>query len=560
MSRWQHARSAAVGGAVVVAVWAVIALTAPAQHPQEPAKLTFGNLPPALPNETEQFAPLVVPTGELQQAQLLQRVPGAPGQSPRPATNVQDPAYPVVTVRVRVPADALDGENIRYVLTVQNVSAADAHSVSLRNPLAPEAVEFVSAKPMPDDAKTDKQLIWNLGTLKAGKSQSVELTLRPKPGIKELKNLAYVRYEHGQAVTTKIGTPTVKVTKSAPKQAVRDEPYTVRVLVENQGKVPAEGVRVSENLPQSAEFEPITTGATRAPHNEGQQWRWDLGRMLPGERKIIEYRVTARGASEVFTLTNVTGSKLVADRPSEARTEVLVPGLEMKFTGPAGNEVVKPGESAKYEIVVRNTGTLPSTNIKVTGSIPVNCLPTSRTNGGTVYRDSVVWQVPRLEPKEAVSLRYAVKANTNGRWAFTARAADARGTRASQELMTTFQGTAALLWETHFTPLTVQVGKEGTFTVNVKNVGGEVAGKVRLMVDLPDNVDVTSSTPKGRTDNNTLQFEAESIPGNGERTYTLTFKGTKPDQALFKLRLTADCLGDRPMQTEKVVEIIGGAK
>ena len=43
-------------------------------------------------------------------------------------------------------------------------------------------------------------------------------------------------------------------------------------------------------------------------------------------------------------------------------------------------------------------------------------------------------------------------------------------------------------------------------------------------------------------------------------TYTLTFEGKKADQAWFTVRLAADCLGDRPMQTEKMVNVIGGPK
>src|SRR5205807_9640528 len=137
----------------------------------------------------------------------------------------------------------------------------------------------------------------------------------------------------GQSVTTKIAKPTVKIAKVAPKQTVRDESFTVRVLVENTGKVPAEGVRIVENLPTSAEFEAITAGAKKVPQAEGQQWLWEIAKLQPGERKVIEYRVTAREAKDVFTLTSVSGQRLVPDKPAEGRTQVLVPGLEVKLTG-----------------------------------------------------------------------------------------------------------------------------------------------------------------------------------------------------------------------------------
>lgn len=577
MSRWKQVRTACGGGAMVAAIWAVVALSAPAQNPlaplappaPPPAKLDFHMLGPAAPAKPDDNLPkLQIPSisdENVEQAQFKQPggVPVRPvaGATGRAGADVPDPPYPVVTIRVRVPADAAPGDDIKYVMTVRNSSTADAHSVTVRNPLATEVESVVKADPepdKPDPADKKRQLVWSLGTLKAGATRTIELTLRHKEGASELKNLAYVKFEHGQAVTTKIAKPTIKVTKTAPKQTVRDESFAVRLLIENAGKVPAENVRVVENLPQSAEFEAVTTGAKRVPQAEGQQWMWEIARLQPGERKVIDYRVTPREAKDVFTLTSVSGTKLVPDKPAEGRTQVLVPGLEVKLTGPTG--VVAAGENARYEIVVRNTGTLPNTNVRVTGTIPADCRPTMKTDGGQVYRDSIVWQLARLEPGEAQSFRFAVKASTTGRRVVVASASDARGLKGSQELATVFAGTAALVWETKFDPLTVQVGKQGTFTVKVKNNGGEVARAVRLEIEVPDAVSVVQVTPQTRVANNVVAFAAEEIAAYGEKTYTLTIQGAKADQAWFKVKLAADCLGDRPMTTEKMVNVIGGPK
>lgn len=561
MSRWKSVRAAVAGGALVVAVWAAVALVAPARQ-----TLTFPGVDDgrSAPQPREVIPPLDLSTitdPNVEPAQYKERVPGATASTRGAAgASVADPPSPVVTVRVRVPADALPGDDLKYLITVQNTSGGDAHSVSVRVPMPPEAdlvrSEPLSDKPGPGDKPN--QLVWSFGTLKGGASKQIELTLRPKPNVTELKTLAYVKFEHGEAVTTKIGKPTVKVSKTAPKQAVRDETYRIRVQVENTGKTPAEAVRVLENLPASAEVEPVTAGAKRVAHAEGQQWVWEFPKLQPGERKVIEYRVTAREARDVIATTGVVGQKIVPDKPAEARTEVLVPGLEVKLTGPTG--VVNAGESAKYEIVVRNTGTLPSTNLKVTGTIPADCKPTQKTDGGQLGRDSIVWQVPRLGPGEAQSFRYALKAGTTGRRQITASATDARGTRGGQEVATVFAGVAALTWETTFNPVTVAVGKQGVFTVKVKNSGGEVARNVRLEVKVPDAVSVVQTTPNIRIENNVLQFAPEEIKGNGETTYTITFEGKKTGEAYFVAELAADCLGDRPLDTQKMINVIGGAK
>jgi uncharacterized repeat protein (TIGR01451 family) len=539
-----------------VAACAVFALSAPAQPEPE-------LLPPLVipQNEPEPQLPVpgVIEDPELQPVQFTLPAGTTQGRT-LPSRTVADPPAPVVRIQVRIPADSPPGDDLKYVITVQNTSTAEAHGVTVRNPL-PDAVESaVKAEPEWDKSKsTPKELVWFFGTLGPGKSKTIELTLRPKNEAVEVKNLAYVRFEHGQAVTTKIHKPAVRVTKAAPKQTIQDETFTVRIAVDNTGKVPAENLRITENVPASAEFEPITKGAKRTQQQDGQQWVWEIPKLMPGERKVLEYRVTAREAKDVFALTNLSAGKGISDR-AEARTLVLVPGLSVKLVGPTANAPVGPGEAAKYEITVRNTGTLPSTNVRVTGTLPPDCKPTMKTEGGQLYRDAIQWVIPRLEPSEAQTFRFAVKATTTGRRVVVASVADARGQRAADELATVFQGTAALLWETEPKPVALAVGRQGTFTVKVRNQGGEAARNVRVEVELPDAVNLVQVTPNTRPNAGKLVFGPESVAAYGEATYTITYEAKQPAQAWFKLKMTADCLGERPMHTEKAVEITGGGR
>lgn len=535
-------------------------------------------------SEPELLPPLVVPQSEVlplppqlraeddgerdgdgvQPAQFL--APGQPGARPAvgqaapTSGTVPDPPAPVVRIRVRVPAHTPPGDDIKYTITVQNTSTAEAHAVTVRNPV-PDAIEaVVKAEPESDKAKsTPKVLYWSFGTLGPGKSKVIELTLKPRKDAAEVKNLAYVSFEHGEAVTTKINKPAVRVVKVAPKQTVQDESFLVRVAVDNTGKVAAENVRVVENVPTSAEVEPVTKGAKKTQQPDGQQWVWEIPKLMPGERKVLEYRITPREAKDVFALTSLSAGKGVTDR-AEARTLVLVPGLAVKLVGPAANAPVAPGEAAKYEITVRNTGTLPSSNVRVTGTLPADCKPTMKTEGGQLYRDAIQWVVPRLEPGEAQTFRFAVKATTTGRRVVVASVADARGQRAADELATVFQGTAALSWDTEPKPVALAVGRQGTFTVRVRNSGGEAARNVKVEVDLPDAVNLVQVTPNVQAKSGRLTFGPETIAAYGEAVYTITYEARQPAQAWFKLKMTADSLGDRPMQTEKAVEITGGGK
>jgi uncharacterized repeat protein (TIGR01451 family) len=549
--------------AVALVGWAV---SAAAQYP-EPRP--FPNVPstpigprfieteePPLvgPGRNDALPPLVVEDPNVEPAQFTRPasvVPGLTATAP-----VADPPPPVVRIQVRVPADSPPEDDIKYLITVTNASQAEAHQVVIRNPV-PDGCTPVRAEPQWDaKLSTANQLYWVVGTLKPGEKKTVELFLKPKPGAAEVRNLAYVRFEHGEAVTTRLNRPGLRVTKTAPKQSVRDEPFTVRVMVENTGRVPADAVRVVEDIDRGAEVETVTAGARRTRQDENQ-YVWEIPRLLPGERRVIEYRVTPRQAKESLTTTAVAAAKNIQEK-AESRTAVLVPGLHVKLTGPSG--VVGPGEAARYEITVRNTGTLPSTNLTVVGTIPADCKLTMKTEGGQIYRDQITWTLPRLEPGDAQSFRFAIRAGTTGNRAVAANVQDSRKTRASDKTETLFEGTAALRWDTIPNPAALAVGRQGTFTVKVRNGGGEAARNVRVEVELPAEVSLVQATPNVRPEGRVLKFAPEVIDPSRETVYTITYRAEQSAQAWFKVRMTADALGERPILTEKAVEITGGGK
>ena len=564
MSRRKFRTSAGVVAGMVTMVIAGAMMSAAAQDPvpHEPAPLPFPATTMPAAGE-EMLPPLIVPIEDpaVEPAQFTRpvRVPSPstlPPTGSMPARPVADPPAPLVRIQVRVPADSPPGDDIKYLIILSNVSQAEAHQVTVRNPITAGIAGVAKAEPMYDTKQSDpsKQLIWRFGTMKPGTSKTIELVLKPKPDAAEIKNLAYVSFEHGEAVTTRINKPAVKIAKSAPKQSVKDEPFTVRILVENTGKVAAEKVRIVETITQSAEVQAITTGSSRTKDGENQ-WQWEVGTLMPGQRRIIEYRVTPRQGGDTLATTNVSAEKDVLEK-AEARTAVLVPGLTVKLTGPQGP--ISATESAEYEITVRNTGTLPSTNVRVTGTIPADCKPTRKTEGGQLYRDSIVWMIPRLEPGAAQTFRLAIRAGTTGRRVVAATALDSRRQRASEETATLFQGVASLVWETIPDPAAIAVGRNGTFTVRVKNNGGEPARNVRVEIDLPPEVTLEQMTPVVRPSGSKVAFAAETVPAYGERTYTITFKGQKSGQAWFRATLHADSLGEQPLKTEKSVEITGG--
>ena len=152
----------------------------------------------------------------------------------------------------------------------------------------------------------------------------------------------------------------------------------------------------------------------------------------------------------------------------------------------------------------------------LTGTLPADCKPTKKTEGGQLFRDAIQWTVPKLEPGEAQTFRFEVKASTSGRRIVVASVADARGQRAADELATHFQGTAALVWESVPNPVALSVGKQGTFTVKVRNNGGEAARNVRVEVEMPVTVGVGAKRRQAVPDHAGNQA-ARSAPNRSPR-------------------------------------------
>ena len=167
-----------------------------------------------LPARTVQFIPQPPQTREppLAEPGRVNVVPAPqpaiqtpPGPLPisAPEVNREDPPTPVVAIRVRVPASAAAGQELEYHICIENLSAASAHHVIVRNPL-PANARFVRAKPEP--SAKEPELVWNLGTLEACGCREIVLVLSPT-GTGDIQDCARVQFEHGQCVTTRITRP-----------------------------------------------------------------------------------------------------------------------------------------------------------------------------------------------------------------------------------------------------------------------------------------------------------------------------------------------------------------
>jgi uncharacterized repeat protein (TIGR01451 family) len=201
--------------------------------------------------------------------------------TPQPGQQaVADPPTPVVRIQVRVPANVAPGKDIAYKITVTNTSSATAYRVKVRNPIPEGVARIVKYEPEVEkiplvptaQGAMPKELVWDLGKLPAGEKREIELVLQPMPNAKDIRNAAFVSFEHGQTVETHVDKPKLSVKKVAPKQTSQADPIPVRVEVANNGKVSIENVRLVEVVSKGFEFVADTDGSSSSTASRRKRW------------------------------------------------------------------------------------------------------------------------------------------------------------------------------------------------------------------------------------------------------------------------------------------------
>lgn len=473
---------------------------------------------------------------------LLWQVPQATPQ----AGWVVDPPTPVVSLRVRVPASSSPGAEIEYRICVENVSRAEAHHVTVRNPL-PANARFVRATPQPTTPAPE--LSWELGTLVPCACREIVLVLAPT-GTADITNCARVSFEHGQCVSTRIARGGgLSIRKSGPTQAALGEVLTFQIAVTNQGPGPLANVYVIAKL------------ADGLAHASGRNTlAWSLGTLQPGQGEQMQYQVTATKAGRPCNHAAVS-----ADGGAFAETErcvvvggqpAVAPGtLSLVKLGPAQRFINRP---ATYQITVTNTGTGALNNVIVTDFLPAGTNVVSVSDAGRQTGAQVQWLIGALPAGARRTVQVAIQAQQTGTMVNRATATADGGVNVQAEAKTVVEGATGLTFDIDVKDNPVDVGAQTTFIVNVLNQGMAPATKVQVALTLPENVQYLSAKgpTNARQEGRQVIFEPrDALQPRAETRYEVNVKALREGEAKVRAELRAEQLGDKPVIREQSMTI-----
>lgn len=511
--------------------------------PGQPRKLPPLEVSTTAPSQDPGLPAAVIPA---------QFVAPAPATNPTPTSTVlyPEPPTPVVRISVKGMDTAPSGQELTFKLIVTNTSEARAHNVIVRSPV-PKNAKLIKALPQPN--AEGKDLEWQLETLDANSSRTIEVVFKPNDDVSEIAVVGRVQFEHGRVIKTRIASPNLEMKKTGPAEGILNSPMTYRIALTNSGRVPVTDIHVVDTLPEGLEY--VQETSTAQPVSKvgpaPNQRTWDVGTLKPSETRTIEYRIMPRKTGEWTSEAVATGSG--AQVKAGCNTAVQEARLTLQVTGPA-NDKATANAPTPYLIHVHNTGTATLHNVCVSCTFPSEMRLAKASNGGQMFKDAVQWVVPKLGPKETKELSVSLTAPSAGLRDVMVSARADKGLEQRKKIGTVFEGVAALNWQTEGTPV-VAPGQEISYTITVTNPGTAPARNVKITVDLPDQVEFRQALPAFQRGQNAVFFNPMEIQPKQTVAIKVTAIARKPGEARFHFELKAEGMSSGPLRNTKTTTI-----
>lgn len=308
-------------------------------------------------------------------------------------------ARPALQLRKSGPADAQLHESLTYRLSVTNTGAVPAANVVIVDEL-PEGLETRDGR---------RVLSFPLGTLGSGESRQVTYeVIARRPG--RFVNRATVTAEGGlrdeaQTVVT-VSEPALALRISAPSEMSFGRSLPVELTVSNTGNAPLDNVVVTAPIPAQTGLVSASDGGKQV----GSQIEWQLGTLQPGAKAALELKLRPTTAGRVVVVAEARADRGLRVTADAATVIVGEAGLLLEVVDL--EDPIEVGGDTQYNIIIRNQGSAPTTNIRITAFVPPE-LAVSRVQGPTDHtkeEGKIVFEPLNLPPMKDTIYRVYVRA------------------------------------------------------------------------------------------------------------------------------------------------------
>lgn len=297
---------------------------------------------------------------------------------------------PKLALTVTGPEGVQVGDRAEFQIKVANVGTGPATNVVLHDILPPGLWH-----------SQGRHIDGELGTLAPGEAKVVPLPItavKAGPQVNETQVTADDGLKAAAQCRLVVTEAVLSLTTSGPKRRYLNREAQFTIELANSGSAPAEGVIVTDQLPEGLEFAAASEGGVHDPAT--RTVRWQLDAVAPAQKRSLWVKVLAKAPGDL-----VTRATAQATRGRELRAEAAmhVEGMAALVCEVVDLEnPIEVGAETTYEIRVFNQGTAPSTGIQVVANLPRG-LTAKGATGPVPYHvqgQQVIFEpLPKLAPR-----------------------------------------------------------------------------------------------------------------------------------------------------------------
>jgi uncharacterized repeat protein (TIGR01451 family) len=332
------------------------------------------------------------------------------------ATVAGDSADLSVTKTVDTPRPNV-GNQITYTVTVNNAGPSVATGVELTDRL-PAGLEFVSANPS-QGTYAAASGIWTVGTLPVDGTETLQITAIVRSGA-PLRNTAQVSAsdlpdpdstpgnndpsEDDQAsvvLSPRVADLSLTKTVDNPRPPVGSQ-VTFTITVNNAGPDSANGVEVTERLPQGLTY--VSHVAAQGAYNPASGL-WEIGTLPNGAVTTLQITATVTGVGPYTNQAQISRSNEFDPNstpgngcqvPEDDCAQVTLRGAQADLSVSKRSNTPRPAadNTIEYTIGVHNAGPDDATGVELIEAMPPgSTVLTSNVTQGTYTPATGVWTV-----------------------------------------------------------------------------------------------------------------------------------------------------------------------
>jgi hypothetical protein len=450
-------------------------------------------------------------------------------------------AEPQLHLAVKAPRVAALNGTFPVTVSLENDGAADSRDSQVKVTLS-DGATMASSEPPPLRQDANGTLQFNLSAVPGKARQSVVMQVKPAR-LGSVAITADASTSDGMQATntgnTTIDQGRLQLVIEAPPAALAGPPIPFKIAITNGGAAPAEHATVwaqyDAGLVNSSPQNPVELNA---------------GTIAPGQTKTLNLPLTARSTGRYAVKANATADGELSAKADPVTVTVQRAELAATVSGPS---IVYLNNDFEWALNVSNPADTTVSDITVRAAIPPEVLVKTASDGGKIGPGAVEWRLTELKPREQKSFKVSVGTLKLTDRAVLSMAAlgdvlaagktvgDPVGVKA--ESVVAIIGTPAIVLEVTPPSAQLEVGKQATFIVQIKNQGTVSARNIELAAYASLELKTVRGTgpTKGQIDAaGKIVFPAvDELQPGATLTFKVDVQGAQSGDARFRAEVKA---------------------